>query len=35
MDDNDEAEKEKFEQKLKEVEKVCKPAITRMYDGAE
>jgi len=35
MDDNGEAEKEKFEEKLKEVEKVCKPVITKMYDGAE
>jgi heat shock protein 1/8 len=34
LDANQTAEKEEFEHKLKEVEKVCAPIITKMYQGA-
>jgi len=34
LDSNQTAEKDEFEHKLKEVEKVCSPIITKLYQGA-
>ena len=34
LDSNQTAEKEEFEHKLKEVEKICSPIITKLYQGA-
>ena len=35
LDSNQSAEKEEYEHKLKEVEKICSPIITKMYQGAD
>ncbi|KAF2348876.1 Heat shock protein 70 family, partial [Trinorchestia longiramus] len=34
LDENQLAEKEEFEHRQKEVEKVCRPVITKLYGGA-
>lgn len=34
LDSNQTAEKEEFEHKLKEIEKICSPIVTKMYQGA-
>jgi len=34
LDSNQTAEKDEFDHKLKEVEKICSPIITKLYQGA-